>query len=236
MTRHLVALSLALLVASCAARLVPPTGPVPATVSAADVKVGEYWEYAVRDAYTGLPFGTFRYDVVHTDPQHVAVEVRRDGALVDTYVYSPGWNPREMPIPNVQRLKFQAPLPAYPFPLQPGKSWNTVVKALDPRSGRTFNVHVLGRVVGWEHVRVPAGDFDALKIRRYVYAGNADSFRSQEEIIQYDWYAPSVRRVVREESTSKHTDFSRSEGYGAEGLPLTVRGDWLVADLVAYSR
>ena len=236
MMKNVIALTLVALLAACAAPLTPPTGPVPTTVAAADVKVGEFWEYAVRDAYTGLPFGILRYQVVHSDPQHVAVEVRRNSALVDTYIYSPGWNPREMPITNVQRLKFQTPLPAFPFPLEPGKTWNNVVKALDPNNGRTYNVHVQGKVLGWDHVRVPAGEFDALKIRRYVFAGNAESFKSQEEIIQYEWYAPSVRRVVKEEGTSRHTDYSRSEGHGAEGMPLVVRGDWLIADLVGYSR
>lgn len=234
--KSLLALLVTAALVACAAPLTPPTGPVPASVTAAPVKVGDFWEYSVRDAYTGLPFGMYRYDVVHSDAQNVAVEVRRNGQLVDTYVYSPGWNPSEMPITNVQRLKFQTPFPAFPFPLEPGKTWSSVVKALDPQNGRTYNVHVLGKVIGWDHVRVPAGEFDALKVRRYVYAGNAVSFRSQEEIIQYDWYAPSVRRVVKEEGTSKHTDYSRSEGMGAEGMPLVVRGDWLIGDLVAYSR
>ena len=63
-------------------------------------------------------------------------------------------------------------------------------------------------------------------------------FNTQEEIIQYDWYAPSVRRVVRTEDRSQHIDNSRSEGMGdgGGGMPMIVRGDWLIADLVSFSQ
>ena len=145
--------------------------------------------------------------------QGVAVDVKHDGRLIDAFFYAPGWNPREMPLTNVQRFRYGgAPFPAYAYPLEPGKSWYTIVDALDPATGRTHRVHVQGKVIGWERIRVPAGEFDVLRVRRFVFADNAEFFKTQEEIIQTDWYAPSVRRVVREEGTSRHVDRSRSDG------------------------
>jgi hypothetical protein len=94
-------------------------------------------------------------------------------------------------------------------------------------------VHVQARVTGWERVRVPAGEFDALRVQRYVYAGNNEYFRTQEEISQVDWYAPAVRNVVRSEGSSSHIDTSRSGG--GRGRPLRVRGDWLVYELASFS-
>jgi hypothetical protein len=94
-------------------------------------------------------------------------------------------------------------------------------------------VHVHANVGGWHRVRVPAGEFDALEVRRYVYAGNAEFFRLQEEIVQRDWYAPLVGYVAVSEGNSSHVDTSRSGG--GRGRPLLVRGDWLIAELVRYS-
>jgi hypothetical protein len=236
MIRRLVTLVVLAWLSACAAPVAPPSGPVPPSVSAAEVKVGDYWEYSVRDGYTRLPRGTYRYEVTRSDASGVAVDVKHEGRLIDAFFYAPGWNPREMPLTNVQRFRYSGqPFPAYPYPLEPGKSWYTIVDALDPATGRTHRVHVQGKVIGWERIRVPAGEFDVLRVRRFVYADNAVFFQSQEEIIQTDWYAPSVRRVVREEGTSSHVDRSRSDGGGEDGHPLLVKGDWLIAELVGYS-
>jgi hypothetical protein len=79
---------------------------------------------------------------------------------------------------------------------------------------------------------VPAGEFDALEVKRYVYAGNAEFFTLQEEIVQTDWYSPELGYVIASEANSSHIDTSRSGG--ARGRPLRVRGDWLIAELVRH--
>jgi hypothetical protein len=213
----------------------PETAPPPgvATVSAPDTRTGQFWEYAVRDAYTGFPRGLYRYTVAHSDNNRVVVDVTRDGERVDTQVYAAGWNGIEMPLTNLQRFRFEPPFPAFEFPLYPGKRWRRVVRATDPLSGRTNSVHVHTNVGGWHRIRVPAGEFDALEVRRYVYAGNQDYFTLQEEITQTDWYAPAIGYVVVSEGSSSHIDTSRSGG--GRGRPLRVRGDWLVAELVRHS-
>jgi hypothetical protein len=214
---------------------VPPN--VPSSIPAAQVRVGDYWEYTVHDGYTRLPRGTYRFQVSRVDPQGVTVDVLHDGGQVDTLVYAPGWNGRELPLTNLQRFRYEPPYPAHAYPLEPGKRWNSVVNATDPVTGRTYRVHVQGRVLGWERIKVPAGEFDALKVQRYVFAGNMQSFRTQEEIFETDWYAPAVRRAVRTESSSQHYDTSRGGGGGEGGgeYPLLVRGDWLVGQLTAFS-
>ncbi|MEA3153702.1 MAG: hypothetical protein QOK44_1291 [Betaproteobacteria bacterium] len=221
------------LIAACvtAPELSPPQGA--ATVPARDLKAGQYWEYAVHDAYTGLPRGVYRYTVARLDATQAVVDVIQDGVHVDAYVYAPGWNPIEQPLTNLQRFRYKPPFPAYEFPLYPGKTWRRIVRATDPITGKSYSVHVHARVGGWRRIHVPAGEFDALQVVRYVYAGNAEFFRLQEEITQTDWYAPSVGYVVVNEGNSSHIDTSRSGG--GRGRPLRVRGDWLIAELVRYS-
>ena len=220
------------LLAACApvSQYVPSNAPA---AVAPTVRAGDFWEYTVRDAYSGVPRGLYRHVVARADSDATVVDIYRDGQRVDAFVYAAGWNPREMPLTNLQRFRYDPPFPSYEYPLIPGKSWNTAVNATYPATRKTYRVHVQARVLGWERLHVAAGDFDALKVVRYVFAGNAEFFNLQEEIIQIDWYSPAVRQVVRSEARSSHVDTSRSGG--GRGRPLVVHGDWLVAELVRYS-
>ena len=205
-------------------------------VAPAQVKVGDYWEYAVRDGYTGTGRGLQRYEVSAVDANRVVVDVTHDGQRVDALVYAAGWNGLELPLTNLQRFRYEPALPAYTYPLEPGRSWYTIVNATDPVTRKTYRVHTQGKVVGWERIRVPAGEFDALRIQRYVFAGNSDAVKSQESIAETDWYVPALRRAARTHASSEH--FDNSTGGGDEGgdYPSRVRGEWLIAELVRYSR
>ena len=57
-----------------------------------------------------------------------------------------------------------------------------MVNATDAVTKATYRVHTRAKVVGWERIRVPAGEFDALRIQREVFAGNSTAVKTQEEI------------------------------------------------------
>jgi hypothetical protein len=235
--RPLSMLFLFLLIAGCASGPAYVPANAPAAVSPTAVKAGDFWEYRVTDAYTGFDRGIYRYEVTRTDGDRIVVALTHAGRLIDTLVYSAGWNSVDAPLTNLERWHYNPPFPAYAYPLAPGKTWYTVVKATDPVTRQTYRVHTRGKVVGWERIRVPAGEFDALRIQRYVYAGNSDARRTQEEIIETDWYVPAVRRAAVTEGSSQHFDNSRGGGgEGAGEYPLRIRGDWLRAELVRYSQ
>src|SRR4051812_11585125 len=196
-------------------------------------KVGNYWEYAVRDGYTGLPRGIYRYTVSRADPGGLTIDITRDGERIDTQVYTPDLKGLDQPLRNLQHFRYSPPYPAYMFPLYPGQQWKSIVTSTDPATGRSYQTHAHASGSDWRRIHVPAGDFDALEVRRYVYAGNAEFFRLQEEITESDWYAPSVGFAVVSQGSSSHLDTSR--GGGRRGVPLRVRGDWLIAELVRYS-
>jgi hypothetical protein len=236
MNHLLLRISLVALIAGCAAQPQYVPTDAPASLSAPQVKVSDYWEYAVRDGYTGLPRGTHRYEVVRSDASGVTVQVTSEGLLLDTLLYAPGWNGREMPLPNTQRFRYEPTYEAYAYPLAPGKKWRNVIRSTDVATGMTYNTHIYGKVVGWERISVPAGQFDVLRVEREIFAGNMDGRRSQEEIRETDWYAPSVRRTVRSQATSQHFDNSRGGGDNGGEYPLRIRGDFLIAELTAFSR
>jgi hypothetical protein len=233
MTRAVIAL-IVLLFAGCAAAP-PPPRDAPSQVSQPQVKVGDFWEYRVRDAYTGFDRGTYRYEVTRVEMDAVTVDFSHDAVLMDTYVYTRGWNGIEHALPNLQRFRFEPAFPALVYPLEPGRTWRSVVRARDPATGRTYRTHVHGHVVGWERVKVPAGEFDALRIQRQVFAGNAEYFKTQEEIMETEWYVPEIRRSVRSQASSQHFDTSMGGGDEGGEYPLRIRGDWLIAELVRHS-
>jgi hypothetical protein len=224
-----------LLLGGCATPLsqIPPAG-IPASVVAPQIHVGDSWTYQVHDGYTGISKGTYRYTVTAIEPQRVSVEVTHDGEPAGMQVFTRDWNWLEKPMTNLQNFRYSPPYAALPFPLAAGKSWQAYVHATDPASGKTNRVRIDGDVLGWERVKVPAGEFDALRVRRIVYAGNADYDRGEEHITEYEWYAPLIGQAVRQVTSSSYRD-NRStcdDGYCDDW----VRQDWNVFELVSAVR
>jgi hypothetical protein len=223
----------AVLLAACMTLEPAPPPPGASIATAPALKAGNYWEYAVRDGYTGLPRGLYRYTVSRADAATITIDITHDGALVDSQIYTRDLKGLELPLRNIQRFHYSPPYPAYMFPLYPGEAWKTIVGSTDVGTGHTYRTHVHASVGGWRRVAVPAGEFDALEVRRYVWAGNVESFKLQEEIVESDLYSPAVGFPVVSQGSSSHLDTSR--GSGKRGMPLRVRGDWLIAELVSYS-
>lgn len=214
--------------AGCATPLasIPPAG-LSASVTAPTARAGEQWRYVAHDGYTRLPRG--EVTVVVTGAGSDAIRVTRTASgqtYEEQYTPAGGWLARQLT--NLQPLRFQPALSALPFPLQAGKTWHETVVATDPATGLQYRVRVDGRVQGWERVRVPAGEFDALRVERYIYAGNAGSFRTEERIHEIDWYAPQAGKVVKQAASSEYTDLSKS---CRAGLCTLVRNDYTVYEL-----
>jgi hypothetical protein len=98
-------------------------------------------------------------------------------------------------------------------------------------------------VQGWERVKVPAGEFDAIKVRRFVVVNYFEyAVRGHSETIELEWYAPAVKQVVRRETSGKYLSFlARSggpivpvRGRGDDGGPRMELDDWLIAELTRY--
>ncbi|MBI2509265.1 MAG: hypothetical protein HYV99_04665 [Betaproteobacteria bacterium] len=205
---------------------------MPARVTAPEIRVGDDWKYSLHDGYTRLPRGTLEYRVSAVQGDTVTVELQHEGRE-STERYTRDWNWRERPMTNLQNFRYQPAYAALPFPLEAGKSWRAYVQATDPATGQVNRVRIDGAVLGWERVTVPAGEFDSLKVRRLVYAGNDELFRGEEHIAEVDWYAPKLGQIVKHVSSSGHLDKSR----GCDDMFSDcnwIRGDWNVVELVHY--
>lgn len=236
--------------AACAACAGTPAGtPLQSNASAAApvVAVGDHWTYRVRDGFTGLARGSQHYRVTEAGNGRIRVAVSREGAGGDeVQIYDREWNWLKHPATNLQSFDYSPAYPAFDFPLAPGKTWRARLTATDPVDGRRFPLTVDGAVLGWERIKVPAGEFEALKIKRVVFLDYLQfAVRGRSEIVEYEWYAPAVKQSVRREASAMYLSYlygsSGPDGFlhaaarDKGGGPRFVRDDWLISELVSYS-
>jgi hypothetical protein len=220
---------------------------MPAQVQTAELRVGSHWRYSVHDGFTKLPRGTVEYRVSAAQGDTVTVEVRNEGQE-STEIYTRAGNWIKRPATNMQIFTYSPAYPAYAFPLAPGKTWKSRVMATDPADGRRFPVTIEGKVLGWERIKVPAGEFDALKVRRNVFLDYwQQNVRGQSVIEENEWYAPALNQAARRETTSQYLSYifgqsrpgfvlARDGGdRGDGGGPRFIQDDWLIYELVSHS-
>jgi hypothetical protein len=247
MMRLFLAVTSLALLGACASQLAstPPAG-TPAEIAAPEVRPGSVWRYAVSDGFTKLPRGSVEYRVRAIEGNTVTVDVITNGRE-STELYSREGNWLRRPATNMQTFTYSPAYRAFDFPLVAGKSWSAQATATDPADGRSFPVSIRGRVLGWERIRVPAGEFDTLKVRRRVFL---DYFqlgdRGQSVIEETDWYAPALGHVVRSETTSQYLKLAGtqrapglmrvSDDHSNDAiLPRYEQDEWLVYQLTGYS-
>jgi hypothetical protein len=243
--RSFFAASAAVICAACAQ--VPVGTPLQSTASAAapTVAVGDTWTYKVHDAFTGLPRPTENDRVTEVGDGRIKVAVSREGAgASEIQVFDSQWNWLTHRATHLQPFDYSPAYPAFSFPLAPGKTWKARLIATDPKDGRRFPMWVDGIVLGWERLKVPAGEFDALKVKRTVDFDYLEfGWRGNSYITEYEWYAPAIKQSVRREYSA--TYFTMVYGdRGASGLLRVGRedggygyvpDDWLVWELTSYT-
>ncbi len=196
---------------------------------------GDTYVYRVVNAYNNETRGqvSYRVDKVDTDRIVMSVATETPGVnIATTEIYAPDGNWLRHPVTNRDQpvdYEFAPAYPAYQFPLEPGKEWSTRVNAVNPATGERRSVRVDAKVLGNERIRVPAGEFDTVKIRRMVYAGDSSSYQHYTEtnIAETEWFAPALGRTVRIARNSGYLDTSRGPQSRA------VRGDWNIYELVS---
>jgi len=195
---------------------------------------GDAFVYQLKNGFNNEVVGKFRYEVGQVDANRVTLTVSPDRLSQGdsrTEVLSADGNGLRQPLYSHGELveyEFAKAYPAYAFPLDPGKRWSERVKANVSGSKQSRSVRVDGRVTGRERVKVPAGEFDAIKIRRSVYAGDGEDFRQETQIYEEEWYAPALNRWVKKVTRSEYMDMSQCTRAGG----CDIRGPWDIFELV----
>ena len=203
--------TLAALYAISGAVLAATEGHAP--VAAPEVVVGDSWTYQYTDVWKHQPGNVNRIDVTGVDADGFLVDVRRaaGNALVARQRFSRELNPVDR-----GKMHFAPSFGRYAFPLEPGKEWTTNSTAENADAGKRWRYQVNGKAVGWETVKVAAGEFDAIKVEVVAYYtidmvnSRSGSGRSKETV----WYAPSVKNFVKmeyEDTDGAGRTFNRDE-------------------------
>jgi len=188
---HRVILALGLLCSGWAAAA-DAQGPIAAPA----VAVGDNWTYQHTDVWKNAPGNLDRTEVTAVDDSGILADVKRadSGALLMQQRFSRDMNPRDH-----GRMHFEPGFARYAFPLEVGKEWKSTADAENPAAGKRWRVQFEGKVLGWEKIQVPAGEFDALKIAVVGYYQSEEVNRrgGNGQLNETVWYAPAVNNFVR---------------------------------------
>ena len=170
------------------ARLPAPT-PTPA--------VGDSWTYQYSDVRKGLKGNLNRIEVTSIDNAGVHVDVRRaDGGTPPTQqLFSSEMNPIDR-----GAMHFAPSFARFAFPLAPGKEWLSDVVGDNQKLGKQLRYTIKGKVLDWEKIKVPAGEFDALKVvvdARYRGEGAAAGADNDGQLTETIWFVPELNNFVK---------------------------------------
>lgn len=238
--RRIFILAVSLLLPACAGMDLNQNFP---PAEAAVPAPGERWTYRVVNGYNNLEVGRTNYEVVSAAPDRFEVRVTEEkSGTSQTRGMVRGWNPESglypvglamgglwSGVPPGGPVRYAPPLPDFRFPLAPGKSWSETVTLADPAYGTQTTVTVKGRIQGMERIKVPAGEFDTIKVTRDLYYNDSAWWRSGVWQSTTDWFAPAINRVVRHREHSQYTDLTRGGSTG--GVGLIIYGDYLFQEL-----
>lgn len=174
---------------------------VPSSIDGPTVRIGDAWMYNKLDGRNRR----LEYVSVNTVRKIGPDSISMESTALDGSHIANIQRTRDFNLVRIEAAGFtQTALPYYPnfaFPLQIGKIWQRDVELANTSTpGKKVHAQLEGRVVGWESVTVPAGNFLALKIEvKGWYRGeNIDGIwtgRIEDAL----WYAPEVRNAVRYE-------------------------------------
>ena len=206
---------------------------MPVSIAATAPATGDAYVYRLVNGYNSETVGHIRHEVTEArTAQGAVVSVTMDKpslGLTYTEIHTPEGQWMRHPLDNhgiAVEYEFTPALPVYLSPLAAGKSWSMRVNAKVPGENTNRSVRIDGEVLGNERIRVPAGEFDTVKIRRIIYPGDARDFKTETHIVEFDWYAPALGRSVRSETRSSWRALS-----GCRRGYCDYRGDWNVLEL-----
>jgi hypothetical protein len=163
-----------------------------------EIKVGDAWTYTKFDKYIGRVVETVTVTVQKVEGDEVQVVSQAADGQGDqrVHLYTAEWNLRKG---GDADRPFDPMIPYLSFPLEEGKTWKGKYSTPSrDRTGTTYG-EAEGKVLGFESVTVPAGTFNAAKVRVEIYWQYKGVMgRRGEGTIWYTiWYAPEAKRWVK---------------------------------------
>lgn len=165
-------------------------------VAAPSIAVGDSWTYQYTDVWKHQPGNLNRMEVTAVNDSGILVDVKRaaTGALVSHQRFSREMNPIDR-----GNMHFEPAFGRYAFPLETGKEWSSEATGRNSAAGKRWRYQFKGKALGWEKIKVPAGEFDAMKIEVAAFyqgeevGSNGGSGQLKETL----WFAPAVNNFIK---------------------------------------
>jgi len=165
-------------------------------IAAPEVKVGDSWTYQYTDVWKNQPGNLNRLEVTAVSDAGIDTDIKRaaSGAVFSHQRFSKDMNPVDR-----GKMHFAPAFVRYAFPLEPGKEWTTEATGDNPSANRHWRYKVEGKAVGWEKIKVQAGEFDAMKITvtAYYQGEEVNSNGGSGRLTETLWYSPVVQNFVK---------------------------------------
>lgn len=161
-------------------------------------KVNDTWKYGQIDLWKNERIKGWTHTVYSVEDQVVMAGVDEQTGKFRNF-YTLEGNPK-----GSARRTYQPHMLLLSFPLSVGKSWGAEYDLLRS-DGRDNHVTMSVKVLAFEKVTVPAGTFDAFKLKYHAYYRRQGEKGTGTQDSVY-WYAPAVKRIVKEEY--RETTFS----------------------------
>ena len=167
------------------------------------VRVRDRWRYVGINRYNQLPIGELQTEVVENSPILRVRNQYSDGRSVPDDLYSRAWDVVQQTHYDLTE-QFAQPVPILPARLEPGgnERVRTSYRAMNTERNLFWTVFVDAR--NWERIRVPAGEFDCLRVERRIWFSHSDVFRNSSERYETLWYSPDVNCWVQREWTGNY--------------------------------
>lgn len=217
------------LIAATAFGLLAPLAGLAADVPAPLFQAGDTWTYRHIDGYNKLDVGTVSLAVAAAGARDIRFVMRSgDGTFQTESIYAaPGLLANGILSERAEGA-MNPPLKLTPYPLREGEQWRQTVVRDDVMSREKRETQLSGRVIGWQTVKVPAGEFRALLIERAFELGDYDPFRGPTLRYEKEWYSPDVKGTVKLEV------FEEYFYHRYNRLEIPAPGTRAIYELVSY--
>lgn len=201
-----------------------------AQVGAPEYVAGEAWTYREINGFNNIERNTVVREVTGVSGGVAQMRtLTADGRLVDEAVLA-GGTLRDGWLSDRAAGVLDPGLDLRPFPLNAGNAWTQRVTRIDRQFKDRRAVRVDGKVLGWETVKVPAGEFKAIKLERQMYLGDADPFRQQTIRTETEWYVPELKAAAKLQVREFYSE-------GSNLVPARFQpGDWFIRELTGFKR
>src|SRR5574343_354988 len=194
--------------------LLDSRNPMPALRAPA---LGQRWTYRVFNAYNGEQLDTVQEEITSLAPITLSRQSARRGDLPPAIQAAWGLLKQDPVWDNVQTS--DTPLPIWPSPLQVGATQAIDTAYRAGTSSFRLWLSVQSRVSAFERVTLPSGEFDTVRIDKFIRLSHSDSSRQNFTRTDTLWLAPAIGRwVARETNGEDWTSGRRPNQYREDHL------------------